>query len=84
MILRIFLTLIIVSISFVAFAAEGEFDNLCATSLSLGNHYQTDCSVNMTINGKIYCFGNENSKIKFLKDPEGNLEKAEKFYSESK
>ncbi len=84
MILRTFLAGIIASISLAAFAVEGEFDNLCATSLSRGNHYQTDCSVNMTINGKVYCFGNENSKALFLKDPEGNLEKAEKFYSESK
>lgn len=83
MILRTIFAVVIASISFTVFAAEGEFGNLCATSLSMSSHYQTDCSVNATINGKVYCFGNEESRAKFMEDPEGNLEKAKKFYSES-
>jgi len=32
--------------------------------------------------GKTYCFGNEEAKSEFLKDKEGNLNKAEVFWSQ--
>ena len=41
----------------------------------------TDCSVNTTIKGKTYCFGNEQAKTDFMKDPEGNLAKAQAYYA---
>ena len=47
----------------------------------MGKDVQTDCSVNTTIAGKTYCFGNEEAKQAFLKDPEGNLAKAQAYYS---
>jgi hypothetical protein len=31
--------------------------------------------------GKIYCFGNKDAKAAFMKDPEGNLAKAQAYYS---
>ena len=61
-------------------AATGEFDNLCAQGLATGQQIKTDCSVNAQIGGKTYCFGNEAARAEFMKDPEGNLAKAESAY----
>ena len=45
--------------------------------------HPTDCSVMWkSENGKTYCFGNEEAKSEFLKDQEGNLNKAEVFWSQ--
>jgi YHS domain-containing protein len=63
-----------------AFAATGEFDNLCAQGLATGQKIETDCSVNAQIGGKTYCFGSEAARTEFMKDPEGNLAKAESAY----
>jgi YHS domain-containing protein len=62
-------------------ATKGEFDNMCSQGLAMGKDVQTDCSVNTTIAGKTYCFGNEQAKAEFMKDPEGNLAKAQAYYS---
>jgi YHS domain-containing protein len=67
-----------------AFAATGEFDNMCAEGLALGKNIQTDCSVNAIVDGKTYCFGNEDAKTIFMKDPKTNLAKAQTFYSSKK
>jgi YHS domain-containing protein len=61
-------------------ATKGEFDNMCTQGLAMGKDVQTDCSVN-AIKGKTYCFGNEAAKEAFMKDPEGNLAKAQDYYS---
>ena len=62
-------------------ATEGEFNNMCTEGLALGKDVQTDCSVNAIIKGKTYCFGSEAAKAEFMKDPEGNLAKAQTYYS---
>jgi YHS domain-containing protein len=60
-----------------AFAATtGEFDNMCAMGLTMGKEVKTDCSINAEIDGKTYCFGNEDAKTEFMKDPAGNVAKA--------
>ena len=64
-----------------AMAATGEFDNMCTEGLALGKDVKTDCSVNTVIDGKTYCFGNEQAKTMFMKDPKGNLAKAQTYYS---
>jgi YHS domain-containing protein len=64
-----------------AWGADGEYDNLCAAGLAHGQKVKTDCSINETIDGKTYCFGNEVAKKVFMLDPEGNLAKAQAFYS---
>jgi YHS domain-containing protein len=64
-----------------ALAASGEFDNMCAEGLALGKNIKTDCSVNATIDGKVYCFGNEQAKTDFMKDPKGNMAKAQATFS---
>ena len=64
-----------------AMAATGEFSNMCTEGLALGKAVKTDCSVNTVIDGKTYCFGNEDAKTMFMKDPKGNLAKAQTYYS---
>ncbi|HXG78378.1 MAG TPA: hypothetical protein VNJ31_03435 [Methyloceanibacter sp.] len=63
-----------------ALAVTGEFDNMCTQGLAMGKEVKTDCSVNTTYKGKTYCFGNEEAKAEFMKDPDGNLAKAEAYY----
>jgi YHS domain-containing protein len=68
----------------VALAAEGstsEFDGECVMGLALGQDIKTDCSVNTVIDGKTFCFGNEQAKAIFLKKPEEFLAKAQVYYS---
>ena len=64
-----------------ALAVTGEFDNMCTQGLASGKDVKTDCSVNTTLDGKTYCFGNEAAKTEFMKDPKGNLAKAQSYYS---
>ena len=65
-------------------AATGEFDDMCAMGLATEQKVETDCSVNATYKDKTYCFGNEAAKEQFMKDPEANLAKAQKYYEEHK
>jgi len=65
-------------------ALAGEYDNMCAMGLALGKDVATDCSISGQIGGKTYCFGNEQAKTDFMKDPEGNLAKAQTYYSKKK
>ena len=60
---------------------EGEFDGECVMGLALGKDIKTNCSVNTTLNGKTYCFGNATAKAVFLKRPEEFLTKAQVYYS---
>ena len=70
----------------IAFAAttEGEFDGECVMGLALGKNIKTDCSVNTDYEGKTYCFGNEEAKKLFLKNPDEFLLKAQVYYSSRK
>ena len=63
-----------------AFAATGQFDNMCSWGLANQKDVQTDCSVNATIKGKTYCFSSDQAKADFMKNPDANLAKAESFY----
>ena len=67
-----------------ALAATGEYDDMCTMGLALGKEVKTDCSINETLDGKKYCFGNEAAKTLFMKDPKGNLAKAQAYYSSKK
>ncbi|MGZ5849789.1 MAG: hypothetical protein ACXWJ4_00705 [Methyloceanibacter sp.] len=64
-----------------ALAATGEFNNMCTEGLALGKDIKTDCSINALLDGKTYCFGSEQAKTDFMKDPKGNLAKAQTYYS---
>jgi YHS domain-containing protein len=64
--------------------AEGgtpEFDGECVMGLATGKDIKTDCSVNTVIDGKTFCFGNEQAKQIFLKKPGEFLTKARVYYS---
>ena len=71
---------LLLGLSTAALAVTGEFDNMCTQGLASGKDVKTDCSVNTTIEGKTYCFGNEAAKTEFMKDPKGNLAKAQSYY----
>jgi YHS domain-containing protein len=49
---------------------------MCAMGATMGKEVKTDCSINAQIDGKTYCFGNEEAKTEFMKDPAGNIAKA--------
>jgi YHS domain-containing protein len=53
---------------------------MCAGGLALHKEIKTDCSVSGEYKGKTYCFGNEQAKTDFMKDPQANLKKAEAYY----
>ena len=61
-------------------AVKGQFDDMCAEGLALHKQIHTNCSVNADYKGKTYCFGSEQAKKDFMKDPSANLAKAETFY----
>ncbi len=62
--------------------AEAEFGGSCAMGLAEGKRIKTDCTVNWTApDGKTYCFGNEDSKAVFIKDPDGNIAKARETFA---
>jgi YHS domain-containing protein len=60
-------------------AQAGEYENHCAMGMAIGKEVKTDCSISSEIDGKTYCFGNEDAKVAFMKDSAGNLEKANAF-----
>ena len=64
-----------------ALAVTGEYGNMCTMGLATGKDIQTDCSINGQIGGKTYCFGSQEAKTEFMKNPEGNLAKAQAYYS---
>jgi uncharacterized protein YjbI with pentapeptide repeats len=60
-----------------------EFDDNCTTSLSNELVMKTDCSIKTEYEGKTYCFGSEESRAAFLKDPKATLMKAQAFYAKN-
>jgi YHS domain-containing protein len=71
---------IIFGLASAAYAVTGQFGNMCSWGLANHKDVQTNCSVNATIKGNTYCFSSEDAKNQFMKNPSGNLEKAESFY----
>jgi YHS domain-containing protein len=63
-----------------ALAVTDEFSNKCAMGLASRKDIQTDCSINMEIQGKTYCFGSKEAMTQFMADPTGNLAKAQAYY----
>jgi YHS domain-containing protein len=62
-------------------AVAGEFGNYCAMGLVGGAKKLTDCSISQKVDGKTYCFGNNAAKEEFMKDPQGNIAKAQETFS---
>jgi YHS domain-containing protein len=63
-----------------AYAATGEFGNMCSWGLVNHKDVATDCSINSEFRGRTYCFSSRESQTNFMKEPSGNLAKAESFY----
>ena len=61
-------------------AMAGEYKNYCAMGLASGKKIQTDCSISSSVDGKSYCFGSAEAMAEFMKDPKGNLAKADEFF----
>lgn len=72
------------SASAIAFAAKGEFGDLCAMGLTMGKEVKTDCSVNEMVGGKTYCFSSADAKGKFMTDPPSMVSKAEQNFVKMK
>lgn len=64
--------------------SAGEYNDQCAMGLALEKHFETDCSINLEISDKTYCFGNKEAKSLFLEDTKGNIEKSIAYYENSK
>jgi YHS domain-containing protein len=72
------------AVSAFAFAAKGEFGDLCALGLAMGKEVKTDCSMNEMVGGKTYCFSSADAKGKFMTDPAAMLAKAEQNFVKMK
>ena len=72
---------VLLGLSTAALAVTGEYGNKCAMGLAMGKDVQTDCSVNIQIQGKTYCFSSSSALTQFMADPSGNLTKAQAYYS---
>jgi len=82
--MRIVMQITAILISSVAsLALAGEFGDHCTTSLSSEQMMKTDCSINSSFEGKTYCFGNEEAKSMFMKNPEETIQKAKAFYAKN-
>lgn len=72
---------VLIASSTLAIAApKGEFNDMCAEGLALHQIVHTNCSVNTTINGKVYCFGNAKARKIFMMHPQENLKRAIAYY----
>ncbi len=63
-----------------AYAATGQFGNMCSWGLANHKDVKTDCSINSEFRGRTYCFGSPEAQANFMKNPSSNLAKAEAFY----
>jgi YHS domain-containing protein len=64
-----------------AFAASGEHNNMDALGLANGKGMRTKCDVSGEYQGKTYCFGSEERKVEFMKQPDTYRAKADAFYT---
>src|SRR5690606_35556064 len=62
-------------------ADAAEFDGNCTNSLANEVIHPTDCSIRTEYEGKEYCFGDENARATFMKDPQATIVKAAAFYT---
>jgi len=67
-------------LSTAAFAATGQFKDMCAWGLANHKEVHTNCDTMAQFEGKTYCFSSQEAKTKFMKHPKANLAKAEKNY----
>ena len=81
---KLIVALALAAASLSAIAADKQFGASCAYGLSeYGVDVKTDCKINWQdpASGKTFCFSKEEAKQEFLKNPEGNIKKAEVTYA---
>ena len=82
---KLLVAVTMVAVSAVSYAeegeVEGEYDNLCVTGLSMGKEVETDCSINVEMDDKIYCFSSPKAKAAFEKNPQGTIKKADATFT---
>ena len=71
----------LLGLSTAALAVTGEYRNMCTMGLAMSKDVPTDCSVNMQIQGKTYCFGSSSALTQFMADPSGNMAKAQAYFA---
>src|SRR5262245_66350667 len=49
-----------------ALAATGEYGNMCSMGLAMGKDVPTDCTVNVKLKGKPYCFRSPSALTQLL------------------
>ena len=74
------LAVALLAVSSACFAAKGEFGDLCVTGLAMGHEVPTNCSLNMTVGDKTYCFSGDEAKQMFMKDQDKMTMKAEENF----
>lgn len=71
---------IVIALQIAAMPAQaGEYGNRCAMGMASSSEVETDCSVSETIDGKTYCFGDEDARAAFMENPAANIEKADAY-----
>jgi YHS domain-containing protein len=72
------------AIASAAYAAKGEYGDMCVTGMSMGKSVPTDCTNSTQVDGKTYCFSGPEAKAMFEKDPKGTIAKANETYAKLK
>ena len=68
---------------FSTLALAGEFGDHCTTGLSGGRLVKTKCDINEAFEGKTYCFGSEEARAAFQKNPGEIIAKAAAFWAKN-
>jgi hypothetical protein len=78
---KILLPAALMLVAATAFAAKGEYGDMCVTGMSMGKEVPTDCSINMVMDGKTLCFSGDKAKDMFMKDPKGMMMNADENFA---
>ena len=72
----------LITLTTASFAGKSEFGDMCVTGLAMGKEVPTDCSINMMIGEKMYCFSGAKPKQMFMDDQAKMLMKAEENFKQ--
>ena len=72
----------LITLATASFAGKSEFGDMCVTGLAMGKEVPTDCSINMMVGDKMYCFSGAKPKQMFLDDQAKMLMKAEENFKQ--
>lgn len=72
----------LITLATASFAGKSEFGDMCVTGLAMGKEVPTDCSINMMVGDKMYCFSGAKPKQMFMDDQAKMLMKAEENFKQ--